>query len=140
MTNPLRVRFASGTHQKLAKTSLIQPLNCVYFSIDGRMSIARSHRNRAMSQQLLNCNQIDTSSNQAGCESVTEIVKSYVRYLGLSNRLREPHFRIAEVSFPIARAREHQLTRFSNASTNDARVPSFTGRFDRFEQSCHSES
>ena len=54
MTNPLRVRLASGTHQKRVKTSLIQPLNRFNFSIDRRMSIARSHRNRTMTQQLLN--------------------------------------------------------------------------------------
>jgi hypothetical protein len=98
MTNPLRVRLASGTHQTLAKTSLIQALNSAYFSIDGRMSIACSHRNRAMPQQLLNGDEIDASSDQSGSESVSQIVKPYMRYLREPDCLHEAHFWIAERS------------------------------------------
>jgi hypothetical protein len=100
MTNPLRVRLASGTHQEPAKTSLIQPLNCIYFSIDGRMSIARSHCDRTMTQQLLNGDEIDASSDQSGSESVSQIVKPHVRYLGQSDCFHEADFWITEVSFP----------------------------------------
>jgi Helix-turn-helix len=51
------------------------------------MSIARSHSDRTMTQQLLNGDEIDASSYQPSSESVSEIVKPDVWNLSQSNRL-----------------------------------------------------
>src|ERR1700677_84209 len=82
-----------------------------------------------MSQPLLNCDQINTGADQPGCESVTEVVKPHVRYLGKSNRLHESHFRIAEVSFPLRVLGNPKSPSFRKCvSDSSENVTSFIGR------------
>src|SRR5277367_3717014 len=68
------------------------------------MSIAGGSRNVAVSQELLNGNNVDSRTHETSCKRMSKVVESYMWDLCQPHGLHEPHFRVFEpfVLFPRA--------------------------------------